>query len=277
MTDWLVTCSRKAMPTLSPIRRKFVDLYYGSLKVLCPGLRNSQFAYREALTEAVRPGTTWLDLGCGHQFFPEWMPDWSATQQALVDVCDLVTGVDADLRPHSCGITKVAADIEQLPFPDESFCLVTANMVVEHVANPEKVLREVFRVLAPGGQFLFHTPNAKYFEVAIARRMPSALTATVASLLDGRAHDDIFPTHYRLNTANQIEMLARRCGLETKFIKHVECTAQGIMLGPLVIPELMVIRMLRLKMLESYRSNLLVSLQKPMPRHVAVPQQLLGT
>ena len=252
------------MPNLSPVRRKFVEMYYGSLKVLCPGLRNSQFAYREALTEAVRPGITWLDLGCGHQFFPEWMPGWMETQQALVDVCESVTGVDAvDHRPHSCGITKFAADIEQLPFADESFSLVTANMVVEHVANPERVLREVFRVLAPGGQFLFHTPNAKYFEVAIARRIPSGVTAAVASLLDGRAHDDIFPTHYRLNTADQIKALARSCGLETKSLKHVECTAQGIMLGPLVIAELLIIRTLRLKVFENYRSNLIVMLQKP--------------
>jgi ubiquinone/menaquinone biosynthesis C-methylase UbiE len=261
------------MPTLSPLRRKFVELYYGSLKVLCPGLKNSQFAYRDALTDVVRPGTTWLDLGCGHQFFPEWMPNSFASQRALVDKCDSVTGVDADLRPHSCGITKVAADIEQLPFPNESFSLVTANMVVEHVANPEKVLREVWRVLAPGGQFLFHTPNAEYFEVAIARRMPNALTASVASLLDGRAHEDIFPTHYRLNTAEQIEKLASKCGLETIFLKHVECTAQGIMLGPLVIPELIVIRTLRLKRFERYRSNLLVLLQKSSRSLVEAPRQ----
>jgi ubiquinone/menaquinone biosynthesis C-methylase UbiE len=250
--------------TDSAIRRRLVQSYYASLKLLCPGLRNSQFAYLEALREVVQPGTSWLDLGCGHQLFPEWMPDSKATQCALVDTCASVVGVDAvDLSPHLAGITKVAANIEYLPFADETFSLVTANMVVEHVENPERVLREVYRVLAPGGRFLFHTPNAKYFEVAIARRIPSALMKVVAGLLDGRAGDDVFPTHYRFNTAEDIERLARDCGLSTCFIRHVECTAQGVMLGPFVVAELMVIRALRQPALAKYRSDLLALLQRP--------------
>ena len=252
------------MSSASPIRRKLTQTYYASLKLLCPGLRNSQFAYRETLASAVGPDTSWLDLGCGHQFFPEWMPDSLAVQQKLVATSRRVIGVDAvDLRPHSCGITKVAADIEQLPFADASFSLVTANMVVEHVENPERLLREVFRVLKPGGMFLFHTPNARYFEVAIARRLPAGVMKLVAGLLDGRAGEDVFQTHYRLNTAGKIRELAGQSGMAPQSIRHVECTAQGIMLGPLVIFELMVIRLLRRAAFESYRSDLIAVLQKP--------------
>ena len=252
------------MPNTSTTRRRLTRAYYESLKVLCPGLRNSQFSYREALQESIRLGTRWLDLGCGHQLFPDWMPDALSTQRALVSRCATAVGVDAvDLRPHSVGLKKVAADIEQLPFADETFSLVTANMVVEHVKNPERLLREVRRVLAPGGLFLFHTPNARYFEVAIARRLPAPVVKGIASLLDGRGGDDIFPTHYRLNKADDIRRLAMKCGLVTRFIRHVECTAQGVMLGPLVILELLVIRTLRRPIFENYRSDLLVMLEKP--------------
>jgi SAM-dependent methyltransferase len=238
--------------------------YYAMLKVLCPGLRNSHFAYRDTLMSLVGPGTSWLDLGCGHQFFPDWMAESLAAQAELVDRCASVVGVDPyDLRAHTAGIPKIAADAERLPFEDASFSLVTANMVVEHVEQPERLLREVNRVLKPGGVFLFHTPNAKYWEVAVARRIPARAMKALASLLDGRAEDDIFETHYRLNTAAAICSLAKRCGLHPKSVSHVECTAQGVMLGPLVAIELLIIRMLRLKIFESYRSDLVVVLEKP--------------
>lgn len=252
------------MSEISPLRRTLIKTYYASLKLLCPGLSNSQFAYRELLTSLVKPGTTWLDLGCGHQFFPDWMPESRSVQLALVEKCASVVGVDAvDKRPHTCGIPKIVADIERLPFANEAFSLITANMVVEHLENPENLLREVYRVLAPGGSFLFHTPNARYFEVAIAQRCPKAFVKAVAGILDGRGGDDVFHTHYRMNTADKIEALSAECGLVTSSLRHLESTAQGIMLGPLVIPELLVIRMLRLSALQKYRSDLLVVLQKP--------------
>lgn len=248
----------------SPTRRRFINAYYASLKFVCPGLRNSQFAYREALEEAVRPGTRWLDLGCGHQLLPDWMSDGLSSQVALVNRCAAAVGVDAvDLRPHVVGLEKVAADVEQLPFADETFSLVTANMVVEHVKDPARLLREVCRVLLPGGLFLFHTPNARYFEVAVVRHIPASVTKHIASFLDGRGGDDIFPTHYRLNKAKDIERVATESGLATRFVRHVECTAQGVMLGPLVLLELLVIRMLRLPIFEGYRSDLIVMLERP--------------
>jgi len=252
------------MDKASATRRSLINAYYASLKFLCPGLRNSQYAYRQALQESVRPGIRWLDLGCGHQLFPDWMPDALSAQRALVNRAAAVVGVDAvDLRPHLVGLEKVAADIEQLPFSDETFSLITANMVVEHVKDPARLLHEVQRVLLPGGLFLFHTPNARYFEVVVARHIPAPVMRGVAHFLDGRGGDDIFPTYYRLNKARDIVRLATESGLAPRFVRHVECTAQGVMLGPLVILELLVIRMLRLRIFENYRSDLVVMLEKP--------------
>lgn len=248
----------------SLFRRAMVRSYYGMMGVLCPGLRNSHFSYREMVESLVDGNTSWLDLGCGHQFFPDWMSDLTAAQTELVKRCSYVVGVDPyDPRPHTAGIPKIAANAEQLPFEGDSFSLVTANMVVEHVEQPERLLREVSRVLKPGGLFLFHTPNANYFEVAIARWIPAGVMKRIASLLDGRAGDDIFETHYRMNTADDIRSVAQRAGLNVQFVRHVECTAQGVMLGPLVAIELLVIRILRMKRLEKYRSDLVVVLQKP--------------
>lgn len=52
----------------------------------------------------------------------------------------------------------VAADAEQLPFPADAFQRVECDAVLEHVRNPERVLSEIRRVLAPGGYVHLVTP-----------------------------------------------------------------------------------------------------------------------
>ncbi len=63
-------------------------------------------------------------------------------------------GVDPDFvsltenRSLRCRIVGSGA---HLPFPDGCFDLASANMVLEHIPEPEVVFREVARVLVPGG------------------------------------------------------------------------------------------------------------------------------
>jgi SAM-dependent methyltransferase len=52
----------------------------------------------------------------------------------------------------------VAADAHQLPFPDSLFQRVECDAVLEHVRDPERMVREMERVLAPGGYLHLVTP-----------------------------------------------------------------------------------------------------------------------
>lgn len=161
---------------------------------------------RSHLTSASRV----LDLGCGRGGVVELF--WR-------DVA-LAAGVDADassLAEHrAAGMPVLLGRGESLPFVDGSFDLVVCLWVLEHLRRPEEVLREVSRVLRPGGHFVFLTPNLKHPLLRlnqVGRALPS-LQRRLVPRLYGRAEADTFPVQYRANTTGALETLARDAGLE---------------------------------------------------------------
>lgn len=64
--------------------------------------------------------------------------------------------IKCDLYPQTSDIEKI--NILSIPYPEESFDLVIANHVLEHVANDLAALAEVYRVLKPGGYAILQTP-----------------------------------------------------------------------------------------------------------------------
>lgn len=85
-------------------------------------------------------------------------------QQELINLRTLFPGreyVGADIRP-GVGV-DVVADVEQLPFEDESFGSVIALSTLEHVSRFWKGLEEIQRVLRPDGVLMLATPF--YFHI----------------------------------------------------------------------------------------------------------------
>ncbi|MGH2870712.1 MAG: class I SAM-dependent methyltransferase, partial [Solirubrobacteraceae bacterium] len=48
---------------------------------------------------------------------------------------------------------------EGIPYPDDSFDVVSAGEVIEHIYDPDRLLREARRILRPGGHVVLTTPN----------------------------------------------------------------------------------------------------------------------
>jgi ubiquinone/menaquinone biosynthesis C-methylase UbiE len=113
-------------------------------------------AYDEAVSYAA--GRDVLDVGCNTGYGTiRFMP-----------VARRVVGVDVSPRAIEAARLRatdgrpefVLGGGLELPFPDDSFDLVTSFQVLEHVPDPRVFLRELTRVTRPGGHVILATPNA---------------------------------------------------------------------------------------------------------------------
>ena len=250
------------LPSLPHMQKFRYRFYWKMQKLIVPGLQNSQYTYCAQLRRLLRTGTRWLDVGCGRQFFAPWM---RVNEAELVRSAALVVGMDYDapsLIQHRTMPHRLRADIEKAPFRSGSFDLITANMVVEHIEKPEAALKEINRLLAPGGVFLFHTTNYRNYQVAIASMIPQKVKNKIVGFLESREEADIFPAYYRLNTPGAVRAQAVQCGFEVEEMILTNSSAETIRLGPVVVAELLTIRALNSPRLAEFRSNIVVALRK---------------
>jgi SAM-dependent methyltransferase len=234
---------------------------------LVPGLRHSQYAYKDVLEAHLHPRTRWLDAGCGHGVFPSWMKERG---QSLVERCDFVVGLDCDcpsLWENQIVDALVAGDLSDLPFQADSFDVVSANMVVEHLSEPDRVGQALYRVLKPGGVFIFHTPNYLNYQTVLASLIPQRLKYKLIEFMEGRAEKDAFPTFYRLNTDRAVRQMAERQGFTVREVRRISSTPETFRFGPAVLLlEMLLIRVTDWRPFRAFRSNLVAVLEKPVKR-----------
>jgi len=237
--------------------------YYQLKRTLARSLRFNQEIYEDTVADMVGGGTVWVDAGCGRHILPAWRAD---AEQALVGRAGLVVGCDIDaasLKGHRTLKRLVVADLEQLPFVRGSVTLITSNMVVEHLRNPERVVAEFARVLSPGGRVVIHTPNAYSYFVLASRWLPRAIRLWLVRRLDGRGPDEIFPAFYRANTPRRLRQLMTAAGLVEERCRLVASDAVFGAVPLLAAMELLVIRLSLLPALRWMRVTILSTFSTP--------------
>lgn len=134
--------------------------YYLSLKV-DPLQRYWHRRRFEEVSKIASPvkGTI-LDIGCADGMFSKVILDKTKAKK-LIGLDVLKSSVSwANKHWASTGKMKFkVADAHKLDFNKETFDAVFALEVLEHVHNPEKVLREIKRVLKPNGYGIFLVPS----------------------------------------------------------------------------------------------------------------------
>jgi ubiquinone/menaquinone biosynthesis C-methylase UbiE len=177
-----------------------------------PGWQDSQARYRAHVSALVGEATRVLDLGCGS----------AGCLREIYARTPHVYGLDLDLAALHRNATiagRAAGAGESLPFADGSFDLVTLAWVLEHLDEPQQVLRELQRVLRPGGRVVFLTPNAWNYNVWLIRAVPNWLHPAFTRALYDRRDRETYPVRYRANTLRRIDAAMREAGLR---MQHCE-------------------------------------------------------
>jgi len=117
--------------------------------------------YRVYLGEELGRVGRYLDIGCG-----------TGTAVVNLSLSDRITeahGSDISIgmlrvcrknaRAAGGGVTLTQSDAQSLPYQDESFDFITCHAILHHVPHPEQVVREVHRLLKPGGRALMFEPT----------------------------------------------------------------------------------------------------------------------
>jgi ubiquinone/menaquinone biosynthesis C-methylase UbiE len=139
--------------------------------------------FRLVAGEGDRPYEHALELGCGTGFFLLNLMQAGVAKQG--SVTDLSPGmVQAALRNAEglgLDVDGRVADAERIPYEDATFDLVVGHAVLHHIPDVELALREVLRVLKPGGRFVFAGEPTTVGDV-YARRL-GALTWKAATTI----------------------------------------------------------------------------------------------
>lgn len=177
---------------------------------------------RRVILGAVKPvaGGRMLDLGCADGDFT--MKIAARCGAAEVHGVELVEDWAAQARGR--GVDVVAADLaERLPYDDERFDLVHSNQVIEHLPRTDTFLREIRRVLRPGGHAIVSTNNLSSWHNVISLALgwqPApchvsdyVVVGNPTNAYDGWEQPQFGQQHLRVFTGRALAELAHYHGL----------------------------------------------------------------
>ena len=154
--DYMVFDQEKRTREIGPVRLALLRRLrgYGHLPAALPYrlLAATLATFQQPTTPAWEGGGRMLDVGCGNGKFLNSMRSfgWSVEGVEFSDA-----GVKAarlsDLKVHH-------GDLASANFADNSFDLITARHVIEHIPEPHPFMAELVRVLRPGGRLVIETP-----------------------------------------------------------------------------------------------------------------------
>lgn len=104
-----------------------------------------------------------LEIGCGRGGFACHVAAKSPRPREIVamdfSTVALEKAKELARRTGARGITWRRGDIQAIDEPDAAFDVVVSCETIEHVQRPQKAIRELARVLKPGGRLYLTSPN----------------------------------------------------------------------------------------------------------------------
>ncbi len=177
----------------------------------------SEDVLRELIYANTGPSSRVLDAGAGAGLLFKY--------ELKGRVAEIV-GVDLDPRVETNPQLDrgVCSDMGSIPVSDGYFDLVISRAVLEHISDPDSFLREINRVLKPGGMFLFLTPNKWHYVILFSRMTPHWFHEWYNERVRGRGDNDTFPAVYLLNSVGDVRRRLGKAGfLEDSITLRESC------------------------------------------------------
>lgn len=177
------------------------DEYYSPSNLTVPDFINQRLNEIVAGFEIYRKNNRFLDVGCG-----------AGSLLAAAKRADwLATGVEVS-KPsidflQERGFQVFHGELEAAHFVENSFDVVTASEILEHISQPLALLKESLRILRPGGLFWATTPHGR----GVSARLLGADWTCVSP-----------PEHLQLFSVKGIKGLLEKAGFQ-----KVQIFAQG--------------------------------------------------
>ena len=161
-----------------------------------------------------------LDIACGDGVFA------ASAYDQQIDV-----GLDLHMESLRSAVGKygllIRADATAMPFGDGSFKTVLSVCALEHIPDIEGALKEVGRVLEPGGELIFSVPSVRFGDMLLKTRLLRMCG------LNARADEHVLrknrkSTHFNVYPLEKWEGLLARAGLKVR--SHEYCLSATTML-----------------------------------------------
>ena len=108
----------------------------------------------------VKPGERVLDIGCGNARDIARIANHGGQVVGVDMSAGMIAAAGRELERMGLGGIKLqVGDATCLDFPDASFDKILCSEVIEHIPDASQALREMWRVLRPGGKLVLSTPN----------------------------------------------------------------------------------------------------------------------
>ena len=104
------------------------------------------------------PGYLIMEAGCGEGSITNWFAErYKKVHFTGVDISGI--GIDMARKRGLDNTEFKVADMKNLPFDDDTYDFVFSQSVLEHVVDWEVALREIYRIIRSGGEFLIRVGN----------------------------------------------------------------------------------------------------------------------